>query len=238
MKTDLLAIGAHPDDVELGAGGTIALEVAKGKRVGIIDLTRGELGSRGSAEDRDKEAAASAEILGIEFRNNLCLRDGFFHKDEASLLQLVAQIRHYRPDIVICNAVHDRHPDHGKGSDFTATACFLSGLRRITTLWDNQPQQEWRPHALYHYIQDRYIKPDVVVDVSAFMEKKMQAVSAFRSQFYNPDSVEPQTPISSKEFIEFLYARASEMGRPLGVQYGEGFVAARTIGVESLFFLK
>lgn len=237
MKTDLLAIGAHPDDAELGAGGTIALEVAKGKRVGIIDLTRGELGSRGTADDRDREAAASAEILGVDFRTNLCLRDGFFSKDEASLLLLVAHIRHFKPEVVICNAISDRHPDHGKGGDFTSTACFLSGLRKVTTLWDGQPQTAWRPRAVYHYIQDRHHKPDFVVNISEYMDKKMDAVKAFKSQFYDPDSKEPQTPISSKEFLDFLFARAIEMGRPCGVTYAEGFLAQRTISVNSLFEL-
>ncbi len=237
MKIDLLAIGAHPDDVELGAGGTIAMEVARGRKVGIIDLTRGELGTRGSAELRDKESAESAEILGVEFRTNMCFRDGFFLNDESHQLALVSYIRYFRPELIICNAVSDRHPDHGKGAALVSQACFLSGLAKIITQWEGVEQELWRPKAVYHYIQDRHIKPDIVVDISGFMDIKMKAVLAFSSQFYNPDSSEPQTAISSKEFIDFLYARAVEFGRPVQAKFGEGFTVERYPGVESLFNL-
>lgn len=238
MKIDLLAIGAHPDDVELGAGGTIAREVSAGRKVGVIDLTRGELGTRGTPEDREREAADAAAILGVEFRTNLCFRDGFFGNDEDHQFRLIEQIRHYRPDIVICNAVTDRHTDHGKGASLVSTACFLSGLRKIVTRWDEQYQEAWRPRAVYHFIQDRYIKPDFVVDITAFMEVKMEAVKAFRTQFYDPNSTEPQTPISSREFLDFLYARATEMGRPTGTRFAEGFTVERIAGVDSLFDLR
>lgn len=238
MKVDLLAFGAHPDDVELGAGGTISGEIASGRKVGIIDLTRGELGTRGTAEDREKEAAASAAILGVEFRTNLCFRDGFFQNDEPHQLALIAQLRYYRPTVVICNAVADRHTDHGKGAVLVSESCFLSGLRKIKTFWNGIEQAAWRPSAVFHYIQDRYIKPDFVVDITGQMDKKMEAVKAFRTQFHDPDSKEPETPISSPDFLEFLYARATEFGRPAGFRYAEGFTVERTAGVSSLFDLR
>jgi len=238
MKIDLLAFGAHPDDIELGAGGTIAKEISLGKKVGVVDLTRGELGTRGSAATRDEEAAVSAELLGLEFRTNMCFRDGFFQNDEVHQLALVAYIRHYQPDIVICNAKSDRHPDHGKGGDLVSVACFLSGLNKVKSEWQGEEQAVWRPKAVYHYIQDRYLKPDLVVDISDFMEIKMNAVLSFKTQFYDPSSSEPATAISSKEFLEFLYARAIEFGRPIGVRYGEGFNVERLPGIDSLFSLK
>lgn len=238
MKIDILAIGAHPDDVELGAGGTIAREIKAGRKVGIIDLTRGELGTRGSADSRDLEAALSAEILGVEFRTNMCFSDGYFLNDSAHQLALVPYLRNWRPDIVICNSISDRHPDHGKGADLVSVACFLSGLTKVKTQWEGEEQTAWRPNAVYHYIQDRYIKPDFVVDISEFMEMKMNAILSFKTQFYNPESPEPETAISSKEFLEFLYARAIEFGRPIGAKYAEGFSVERISGVESLFDLK
>ncbi|CAN5447251.1 bacillithiol biosynthesis deacetylase BshB1 [soil metagenome] len=237
MKLDILAFGAHPDDVELGAGGMIAKEVALGRRVGIIDLTRGELGSRGTAEDRDQEAYDSAEILGIELRANLGFRDGFFSNDEFHQREIVRYIRLYQPDLVICNAVTDRHPDHGRGSELVSTACFLSGLAKIKTEWEGLIQGSWRPKAVYHYNQDRYLKPDVVVDITDFMETKMKAVKAFKTQFYNPESNEPETAISTREFLDFLYGRAMEFGRPAGFKYAESFTVERTIGIKSLMDL-
>lgn len=237
MKIDILAFGAHPDDVELGAGGTIAKEISEGKTVGMIDLTRGELGTRGSAEERDEEAAHSASLLGVEFRLNLSFRDGFFTNDAAHQLALIPYIRHFQPELVLCNAVSDRHPDHGKAAQLVSTACFLAGLQRISSRWEGSEQDAWRPKAVYHYIQDRYLKPDVVVDISDFMEKKMNAVLAFKTQFYDPESEAPETPISSKEFLEFLYARAIDFGRPTGSEYGEGFVVERYPGVKTLFDL-
>jgi bacillithiol biosynthesis deacetylase BshB1 len=203
MKIDLLAFGAHPDDIELGAGGTILKEISKGKKVGIIDLTRGELGTRGTADDRDREAADSAGILGVEFRANMCFKDGFFVNDEPHQMALVSYIRKYRPEMVICNAIDDRHPDHKKGGDLVSIACFLSGLHRIETYWDDVKQEAWRPKVVYRYVQDRYQSPDFVVDISEFMETKMLAVLAFKTQFYNPSSSEPDTAISSKEFWNF-----------------------------------
>jgi len=238
MKLDILAFGAHPDDVELGAGGTVAKEVAMGRKVGIIDLTRGELGTRGTAELRDEEAIESSQILGIDMRVNMGFRDGFFVDDEAHQLELVKWIRRYQPEIVICNAVEDRHPDHGRASSLVSHACFLSGLTKVITKWDEEIQLAWRPKAVYHYIQDRYVKPDFVVDISDYLNVKMQCVKAFKSQFFNPNSNEPATAISSKDFMNFLYARCNEMGRQINDSAGEGFVVERFIGVDSLLDIK
>jgi bacillithiol biosynthesis deacetylase BshB1 len=237
MKLDILAFGAHPDDVELGAGGTIAKEVADGKKVGIVDLTRGELGTRGTPELRDEEAIASSRILGIDLRANLSFRDGFFQNDETHQMELVKWIRHYQPEIVLCNSLSDRHPDHGKASALASDACFLAGLNKVNTYWDGVKQEAWRPQTVYHYIQDRYLKPDLVIDVSEFMDQKMNAVKAFKSQFYDPNSNEPGTAISSKEFIDFLYARCIEFGRPINAKYAEGFKCERIPGINSLFEL-
>lgn len=237
MKLDILAIGAHPDDVELAAGGTVLKHVHQGKKVGVLDLTRGELGTRGSAEIRDKEAAKSAEILGLSVRHNVRMADGFFEYNKENQLLIIEQIRRFKPEIVLCNAIEDRHPDHGKGSKLTSDACFLAGLRRIETEWDGEQQEAWRPKFVYHYIQDRYIKPDFIVDVSEFWEKKMEAIMAFSSQFYDPKSKEPMSPIASKEFIEFIQGRGSEYGRQINARYGEGFTVERTPGVHDLFDL-
>lgn len=238
MKLDILAFGAHPDDVELGAGGTVAKEVALGRKVGIIDLTRGELGTRGTAELRDEEAIESSRILGIDMRVNLGFRDGFFMNDETHQLELVKWIRRYQPDIVLCNAVDDRHPDHKSGSDLVSRACFLAGLTKIETIWEGETQLAWRPNAVYHYIQDRYLKPDFVVDITDFMPVKMDAIKAFKSQFFNPNSGEPETVISSKDFMDFLIGRANEMGRQIHAAYAEGFVVERFIGVNSVMDIR
>lgn len=240
MKLDLLAFGAHPDDVELGAGGTIAMEVANGKKVGIIDLTRGELGSRGNADIRDKEAIESARILGVELRLNLGFRDGFFMDNEVNQLEVVKWVRYFKPEVVICNVTSDRHPDHGKGSKLVSTACFLAGLRKIETHYEGVSQEEWRPKAIYHYIQDHYHVPDFVVDVEKFIDVKLSAISAFKSQFYtlDQDQNEPQTLISTKEFMDFVEARGLNYGRPFNSRFGEGFLIERTIGVNSIFDLK
>ena len=238
MKVDILAIGAHPDDVELGAGGTVCKEIASGRKVGIIDLTRGELGTRGSADLRDQESAQSASVMGLEFRMNMGFKDGFFENDETHQLALVQQIRRFHPEIIICNAINDRHPDHGKGSQLVSDACFLSGLEKVETLFNGQKQNAWRPKTVYHYIQDRHINPDFVVDISEFMEIKMKSVLAFKSQFFDPSSLEPNTAISSKDFLEFLYGRAIEMGRQSGFLYAEGFTVERTVGVDTLFNLR
>ncbi len=237
MKLDILAFGAHPDDVELGCGGTLLKHIAAGRTVGIIDITRGELGTRGTAEMRDREAAESAKVLGVAFRNNLGFRDGFFANDEQHQLEVIRHIRLHQPEIVLCNAVNDRHTDHGMGAALISKSCFLSGLRKIETQLNNQQQTAWRPRAVYHYIQDRYMRPDIVVDISSFIDKKTEAVRCFKSQFYDPSSSEPVTPISTKEFMEFVHGRAMEMGRIIGVTYGEGYVAERSIGVKDMFEL-
>jgi bacillithiol biosynthesis deacetylase BshB1 len=237
MKLDILAFGAHPDDVELGAGGTVAKEVAAGKKVAIVDLTRGEMGSRGSAELRDAEATASSKILGLEFRANLGFRDCFFTTDENHLREIVRLIRKFQPELVLANALFDRHPDHGKGSNLVSEACFLSGLAKFESNWEGELQTVWRPKMVFHYIQDRHMKPDVVVDISDFMDVKMKAIKAFKSQFFDPESTEPETAISSKSFLEFLAARAIEFGRPAGFDFAEGFMVERTPGVNTLFDL-
>ena len=221
-KLDVLAFGAHPDDVELGCGATIAKHVSVGKKVGIIDLTRGELGTRGSANIRDLEAAKSANILGVNLRKNMNFKDCFFTNDETHQLELVKVIREHQPNIVLCNAVYDRHPDHSKGSQLVSTACFLAGLRKIET-----GQETWRPKAVYHYIQFKNINPDFVIDVSNFIDQKVEAVKAFSSQFYNPDSNEPDTIISSQGFLDSVRYRAADLGRLSGVDYAEGFTVEK-----------
>ena len=238
MKLDILAFGAHPDDVELGCGATIAKEISLGKEVGIVDLTRGELGTRGSAEIRDVEAAKAAEILGVSVRENLNFRDGFFLNDEAHQLKIIKMIRKYQPEIVLCNAIDDRHIDHAKGSKLVSDACFLSGLRRIETVIDGMNQTEWRPKLVYHYIQWKNIEPDFVVDVSEFMQIKLDAVMAYSSQFYDPNSKEPVSPIATKNFTESVEYRAKDLGRLVFADYAEGFTVERFVAVNSLANLK
>ncbi len=233
-KLDILAFGAHPDDVELGCGGTIAKEIALGKKVGIIDLTRGELGTRGSAEIRDQEAMAAANILGVTIRENLNMRDGFFVNDEEHQLAIIRMIRKYQPEIVLCNALEDRHIDHAKGSKLVSDACFLSGLMKIETKYDGIIQKAWRPKAVYHYMQWKNLTPDFVVDISKFNKKRVEAIMAYGSQFYDPNSKEPETPIATKNFLESLNYRAQDLGRIIGVDYAEGFNVERTLGVNSL----
>lgn len=237
MKVDILAVGVHPDDVELSCSGTLAKHIAMGKTAGILDLTRGELGTRGNAELRSKEAMEAAKILGVAFRTQLNFKDGFFENNEAHLTQIVKQIRIHQPDIVLCNAVSDRHPDHGRSAKLTADACFYSGLVKIETHSDGKAQAPWRPKAVYHYIQDHFIHPDFVVDVSAYMEIKHKSIMAFSSQFYSPDSKEPETPISSKDFLNSLDAKMAVLGRAIGVRFAEGFTVNRYPGVNSLFDL-
>ena len=234
MKLDILAFGAHPDDVELGCGGTLAKEIAAGKKVGIIDLTRGELGTRGSAEIRDSEAAAAAKILGIAVRENLNMRDGFFVNDEEHQMAVIRMLRKYQPDIVICNAIDDRHIDHGKGSKLVSDACFLSGLIKVESEYNGEKQDAWRPKNVYHYIQWKNIAPDFVVDITGFNDKKIEAIMAYSSQFYNPDTNEPETPIATKNFLESLNYRAQDLGRLIGTDYGEGFTAERHLAVNRL----
>lgn len=238
MKLDILAFGAHPDDVELGCGATIAKEISLGKKVGIVDLTRGELGTRGSAEIRDNEAAKAAKILGISVRENLNFRDGFFVNDETHQLEIIKMIRKYQPEIVLCNSIDDRHIDHGKGSKLVSDACFLSGLRRIETTLEGVHQTEWRPKLVYHYIQWKNIEPDFVVDVSDFMQIKIDAVMAYDSQFYNPNSNEPISPIATKNFTESIEYRAKDLGRLVFAEYAEGFTVERYLAVNSLADLK
>jgi bacillithiol biosynthesis deacetylase BshB1 len=234
MKLDILAFGAHPDDVELGCAGTILKEIALGKKVGIIDLTRGELGTRGSADLRDEEAATSAQILGVSVRENLRFRDGFFANDEAHQLEVIKMIRKYQPEIVLCNAINDRHIDHAKGSQLVSDACFLSGLRKIETQLDGQAQQAWRPKLVYHYIQWNDIKPDFVVDITGFTDKKVASILAYKSQFHDPNSNEPESPITSKNFLESLNYRTQDLGRLVGVEHAEGFTVERYLAVNSL----
>lgn len=237
MKLDILAIGAHPDDVELGCSGTLAKEISRGKKAGILDLTRGELGTRGSAETRDKEAEEAAKILGLSMRKNLGFSDGFFANNAAHQLEIIKIIRKYRPEIVLCPAIEDRHIDHGKGSRLASEACFLSGLKKIETTFEKNKQNHWRPKAVYHYIQWKDLNPEIVVDISGFMEKKMEAVKAYKSQFHDPESKEPETHVSSSNFLESVSYRARNLGRLIGTEHAEGFTVERYPAVGSLFDL-
>jgi len=234
---DILAFAAHPDDVELSAAGTLLKHKAHGYSTGIVDLTQGELGSRGTIHTRHDEAAEAAKILGLRDRVNLKMPDGFFTHSEENLRLVIEQIRRFRPRIVLLNAFSDRHPDHGKGSQLVSEACFLAGLNKVKTFWEAHPQEPHRPQFVYHYIQDRYIKPDFVVDVTDFINQKFDAIKAYKTQFWDPDSTEPQTPISGEEFFDFLKGRMSEFGRAIGVKYAEGFNVERTPGVKDLFDL-
>lgn len=238
MKLDLMVMTVHPDDAELGAGGTIAKYVAAGKKVGIIDLTQGELGTRGTAETRKQEAAKAAEILGVHVRKNLKLRDGFFANDEESQLAIIHAVRKYQPEIVITNAVEDRHPDHGRASQLVNDALFLSGLRRIETIEDEQPQEAFRPRLHLQIIQDKYIQPDILLDITDFWEKKEQSVLAYTTQFNaSADDTEPKTYISNPDFMEATKGRAAELGRNIRVKYAEGFTARKLLGVQDIFQL-
>ncbi|WP_428742897.1 bacillithiol biosynthesis deacetylase BshB1 [Tenacibaculum sp.] len=233
MKLDILAFGAHPDDVELGCAATIAKEISLGKKVGIVDLTRGELGTRGSAELRDKEASIAADILGVSVRENLGFADGFFRNDKEHQLKIIKMIRKYQPEIVLCNAIDDRHIDHPKGSQLVSDACFLSGLLKIETVLDGEQQEKWRPKQVYHYIQWKNIEPDFVIDVTGFIDKKVASVMAYSSQFYDPKSDEPETPITSKNFTDSIEYRARDLGRLIGVDFAEGFTSERYVAVEN-----
>ena len=237
MKLDILAVGAHPDDVELSCSGTIAKEVDRGKKVGILDLTRGELGTRGTAEIRDKEAKAAAEILGVKMRHNLEFSDAFFENNTAHKLEIIKIIRKYRPEIVLCNAIEDRHIDHGKGAKLVSDACFLSGLRKIETIMGGSKQAAWRPKHVFHYIQWKNLQPDFVVDISGYLDKKLESVLAYRSQFFDEDSKEPQTPISSSNFLDSITYRAQDMGRLISTEHAEGFNVERNVAVDSIFDL-
>ena len=233
MKLDILVFGAHPDDVELGCGGTVIKEIKSGKKVGIIDLTRGELGTRGTAETRTVETKLATEIMGVTMRENMDFKDGFFKDDEQHKLALIEKIRKYQPELVITNAVSDRHPDHGKGSSITVDACFLAGLEKIVT-----GQQVWRPKAIYHYIQFNNLTPDVVVDITAEMDEKLKAVKAYSTQFFNPESEESATIISSQGFLDSVSFRAKDLGRQANCEYAEGFLVHQMPKVDSLFDIK
>ena len=240
MKIDILAFGAHPDDVELSCGGTILKEIHNGKTVGIIDLTKGELGTRGTVQTRATEASNAASILGVSFRKNLSFSDGFIANDKAHQLEVIKLIRHHQPEIVLCNAIDDRHIDHGVASKLVSDACFLSGLIKIETksLDSEAVQAPWRPKSIYHYIQWKPLEPDFVVDISDQIDKKMESVMAYSTQFYNPNSQDPETPISSKNFVDSVRYRAADLGRLIGVGYAEGFNVERLPAIDSLFDLK
>lgn len=242
-KVDILAIGVHPDDIELACSGTLLRHLEAGKTVGLLDLTRGELGSRGSAEIRDQEAAKSAQLMGATFRKNLAMADGFFRNTPENIKKIIKIIRGCQPTIILANALEDRHPDHGRAAKLIADACFYSGLLKIETLGeDGQSQEKWRPDTLYHYIQDHNLVPDFVVDISPYIEKKMELILAYGSQFYNPDGKQDDqqanTPISGKQFFDFLRAKAAAYGRIANFDYAEGFNVSRTPGVNNLFDLK
>lgn len=233
MKTDILAFGAHPDDVELGCGGTIAKMISEGKICAIVDLTKGELGTRGTDETRRLEAAESAKILGVSARENLGMKDGFLVNSAEYQMEIVKMIRKYRPEIVLANAIDDRHPDHAKGAKLVSDACFLAGLRKIETVIDGQNQEVWRPKQIFHYIQWKNIKPEFVIDISEHLDKKIEACMAFKTQFYDPTSNEPVTPIATKDFFESLTYRAQDLGRLSGVTYAEGFTSEKLIAMKN-----
>ena len=238
MKLDILAFAAHPDDVELSASGTLLKYIAEGKKVGIIDLTRGELGSRGTAATRTLEAENAGKLMGLSLRENLDLADGFFDDSFDSKMRIIQQIRKYQPDIVLANAMSDRHPDHGRAGKIVADASFLSGLVKIQSAEDGIPQAPFRPQLLLHYIQDHYLKPDIVIDVSDFIEQKIEVIKAFTTQFYDPNFDGPETPISGEDFFDFIKGRMMTLGRPIGAKYAEGFTCDRILGVDDLFDLR
>ena len=234
MKLDILAIAAHPDDAELSCSGTLILAKQSGKKIGIVDLTQGELGTNGNVDTRREEAAKSSKIIGLDARVNLGMPDGFFQNSKENQLKIIEQIRKYRPDVVLINAISDRHPDHGKGATIAKEACFLSGLSKIETIVDDSIQEKWRPKAVYHYIQDYYMKPDFVIDISLVIDQKIDCIKAFKTQFFNPENPNLKTPISGENFFEFLKGRWSDYGRYIGAAYGEGFVQTRPAGVKDI----
>ena len=235
MKLDILAFAAHPDDVELSASGTLMRYLAEGKKVGIIDLTEGELGTRGTVETRYEEAADASEIMGLSARENLRMPDGFFEDNAENKRLIIEQIRKYQPEIVLANSISDRHPDHGRAGKLVEDACFLAGLRKIETSLEGQEQLPHRPRLVAHYIQDFYLEPSFVIDVTPFVERKIEVIKAFKTQFYDPNSPEPSTPISGEEFFDFIKGRMLNMGRPAGMKYAEGFIISRVFGVKDLF---
>ncbi len=233
MKVDILAFGVHPDDVELGCSGTLIASIAQGKKVAVVDLTRGELGTRGSTETRDAEAADAAKIIGVQARENLKMADGFFQNDEEHQRKVITVIRKYQPEIVLCNAPEDRHPDHGRSAKLVSDAAFFSGLRKIETVYQNNKQEHWRPHYVFHYIQDRYLKPDFLFDVSDHFEQKIKAILCYSTQFNSTDNSEPQTYISTPDFLDVIKARALMFGKRIGVKYAEGYLTTKMIGVKN-----
>ena len=238
MKIDILAFGAHPDDVELGAAGTLAKHAAKGHTTAIIDLTLGEMGTRGTSEIRWQEAQDAAKILGCAFRENLHLRDGFIRNDEASQLAVIQAIRKYKPEVVLCNAPSDRHPDHGHASALVLEACFLAGLRKLESSLEDVKQEPWRPKKVYHYIQFLPLQPSFIVDITGYYDQKIASIKAHASQFYNPESDEPETVIASKYFFDSIEGRSREYGRSIYVEHGEGFISKESIAIDNLFSLK
>lgn len=238
MKLDILVFAAHPDDAELSCSGTIASHIQQGKKVGIIDLTEGELGTRGTPEKRREEAARSKEILSLTIRENLGMPDGFFNLSKENIVSVASRIRHYQPDIILANAIRDRHPDHGRAAKLVEEASFYAGLMKISVAGnDGKPLEAWRPKTVYHYIQSNYIQPDFIVDITGFWETKKNSIMAFDSQFYDPESDEPETFISSPRFLEFIESRCKMWGHMIGTRYGEGFTVNRNIGVRDLFYL-
>jgi bacillithiol biosynthesis deacetylase BshB1 len=234
MKLHILAIAVHPDDIELSAAGTLIKHARMGQQVGIVDLTQGELGTRGSAEIRLQEAADAARIMGMAVRENAGMADGFFRNDEEHQRQLITYIRKYQPDIVIANALADRHPDHGRAGRLIADACFLAGLRKVETMLDGQAQEAWRPKRIFHMIQDRFYEPTVIVDITESFEAKIESMKAYKSQFHDPNSNEPMTYIASHDFFEAIKARALLLGKRIGAKYGEGFICENVPGVSDL----
>lgn len=234
MKLDYLAFGVHPDDVELSCAGTLLVEIANGKHCGIVDLTQGELGTRGTIDTRYEEAGNAAKILGVTVRENLKMQDGFFENNKEHQLKIIEVLRKYQPEIVFCNAPEDRHPDHGRSASLITDACFLSGLRKIETFENGEVQLAWRPKYVLHYIQDRYLKPDFVIDISTHLDTKIEAIKAYSTQFHNPALNEPQTYISTPDFLESVIYRSKMMGKMIGVPYGEGFISTKMIGLSSL----
>ena len=238
IKLDILAVGVHPDDVELSAAGTLLRQISLGNSVGLLDLTLGELGTRGSAKIRTEEAMVAAKMMGAKVRVQLDLEDGFFTQNRSNLLKIIQVIRTYRPEIILANALDDRHPDHGRAAKLTADACFLSGLIKVETHnTEGGLQEPWRPKNIYHYIQDRVLKPDFAIDITDFVDKKFEIIGAYKSQFFNPNSDEPMTPISSASFLEAIRGKDANFGRSIGVHYAEGYNVARTVGIMDLFDL-
>jgi bacillithiol biosynthesis deacetylase BshB1 len=237
MKLDILAFAAHPDDVELSASGTLLHYAAQGKKIGIIDLTEGELGTRGSVADRYSESAAAGKLMGLAVRKNLNMGDGFFEINEENKCKIIEQIRIHQPEIVLANCLSDRHPDHGRGGKLVSDACFLAGLRKIETVVEGVALAPHRPRLVLHYIQDHYVHPDIVMDVTNYMDQKIEVIKAFRSQFFDPTSTEPTTPISGEEFFQFIKGRMMQYGRPIGVDFAEGFTVTRIFGVKDIFDL-